>query len=159
MPERARISLKLHFRFLTALTVILAATSAPARAADPYYGRLNTFGVFVAYSPDSSLILLGSAENRMLLDVGVSYSRRLFLNHVVNWQYNGELLPVALESDPVAELKAYQTSPTVTTITTSYGPVVDCAPQVAQYSVTFPNGVTYSGTETIFCSGRRWTVG
>jgi hypothetical protein len=143
---------------LLALT-LGASVSVPAAAENPYYSRVNTFGVFVAYSPDSSMILLGSAENRMLVDVGVSYNRRLFLNHLVNWQYNGELLPVALESDPIAELKAYQTSPTVTTITTPYGPVVDCTPQTAQYSVTFPNGVTYSGTEKIYCSGRRWTVG
>ena len=46
-------------------------------------------------------MLMGDAENRKLLDFGVGYGRKLFLNHIVNWQYNGELLPVALESDPV----------------------------------------------------------
>jgi hypothetical protein len=132
---------------------------AQDEAKNPYYSRVNTFGVFAAYSPDSSHMVLGYAENRRLLEFGVSYSRRLYENRVVSWQYNGEVLPLVFESDPVAKLTANQTSPTVATYTTVYGPVVDCSPQTAEYSVSLPDGVTYSGTETIFCSGRRWTPG
>ncbi|HEY1649777.1 MAG TPA: acyloxyacyl hydrolase [Terracidiphilus sp.] len=141
------------------LTILGAQASAQAKTESPFYARRNTFGVFVGYSPDSSPILLGNAENRKLVNIGVSYSRRLFMNRVVNWQYDGELLPVVLESDPTAELEANQTSPTVATFTMPYGPVLDCTPQSAQYVVTLSDGVTYSGTETVFCSGRRWTVG
>ncbi len=158
--ERARVSRSLRFPFLIfLLTAGSAYAVAQAGTESPFYSRVNTFGVFGAYSPDSSAILLGVAENRKLVDIGVSYGRRLFLNHAVNWQYNGELLPVALESDPVAELTVNQTSPTVTTYTTPYGPVVTCAPQTAQYNITLSDGVTYTGSEVLFCSGRRWVIG
>lgn len=136
-----------------------APGNAQTTAENPFYGRLNTFGVFAAYSPDSSHMLLGYAENRKLVDIGVSYSRRLYLNRTVSWQYSAELLPVSLESDPVAVIVANQTSPTAATFTTTYGPVVDCAPQTAPYSVTISSGVTFSGTETVLCSRRRWTMG
>ena len=46
-------------------------------------------------------MLLGDAEHRMLLNIGVTYNRRLHLGNIVNWQYSGEILPVALESDPL----------------------------------------------------------
>jgi hypothetical protein len=53
------------------------------------YARRNSYGVLMAYSNDSSHILLGDAEQRKLLNIGVSYSRRLLLTHVVDWQYDG----------------------------------------------------------------------
>ncbi len=64
------------------LTLISTAATAQATspAASPYYARTNTFSVFGAYSGDSSHILLGDAENRMLLDFGVAYGRRLVVN-------------------------------------------------------------------------------
>jgi Lipid A 3-O-deacylase (PagL) len=148
--------------FLIALLApeIWTAHAAPQDGTkDALYSRTNTFGVFAAYSGNSSHMLLGYAEKRRLLDLGLVYNRRLYENRSVNWQYSAEFLPVALESDPIASIVANQTSPTATTFTTTYGPVVDCAPQTADYSVTTPNGVTYSGTETVLCSGRRWTMG
>lgn len=104
-------------------------------------------------------MVLGYAENRILVNLGVSYSRRLLINRIVNWQYDAELLPVALESDPIGKVVANQTSPSMTSFTTVFGPVVDCGPQTSAYSVTIPDGPTYSGTETVFCSGRRWSMG
>lgn len=148
------------------LTPITGASTAWAQTSPekPYYARTNTFGVFTAYSGDSSHMLLGDAENRKLLEFGVSYSRKLLLNHVVNWQYNGELLPVALESDPLEHYANQQTSPTVGTYTVNESsPALTCAPVTAAYDFTLPNQngttTTYTGTETISCSGRRWTVG
>jgi opacity protein-like surface antigen len=124
-----------------------------------YYSRLNTLGLFGAYSNDSSHILLGYAEQRKLLSFGVSYSRRLLFNNTVIWQYNGELLPVALESDPLTRFVNVQTSPTTATYTGSEPyPMVSCTPVANTYSYTY-NGVTYSGTQTEYCSGRRWTIG
>ncbi len=86
------------------LVLALANTNASGqvRPENPYYARKNSFGVFGAYSPDSSHMLLGYAENRKLVDFGVSYNRRLIMGNAVNWQFSLELLPVALESDPVA---------------------------------------------------------
>lgn len=164
--ERVRFRWNLRgLGFIALLTICSTHLSAQSEtrtrigAENRFYARANTFGVFAAYSPDSTHILLGFAENRKLLQIGVSYSRRILLNRAVNWQYDGEVLPLILESDPVAQLTADQTSPTVTTFTMPYGPVVDCAPQSAPYTVAIPNGPTYSGTETVSCSGRRWTVG
>ena len=80
---------------------ISAASSAQSQQEVPYFARLNTFGVLAAYSNDSSPMLLGITANRKLLNVGISYNRRLLFNRFVNWQYSGELMPVAIESDPV----------------------------------------------------------
>ncbi len=123
------------------------------------YARRNSFGILAAYSPDSSHILLGYAQKRKLVNLGISYSRRLLLDRVVDWQYDGEFLPVALESDPLTAYVNQQTSPTPITFTgrLPYSPVT-CSPQSQTYSVTF-NGVTYSGTQTEYCSGRQWTIG
>ncbi len=123
-----------------------------------YYARTNSFGILGAYSWDSSHVLLGSAEQRKILNIGVSYSRKLILNRLLNWQYNAELLPVALESDPLSRLVVAQTSPTATTETYDGPPLVSCTPIVNSYSY-IQNGVLYSGTTSLFCHGRRWTVG
>ncbi len=145
---------------LLTLASIPAAAQTQSPEASPFFARKNTFSVFSAYSNDSSHILLGNAENRKLLDFGVSYSHRLFVDRVVNWQYNGEFLPVALESDPQAMETIHQTEPTAETITFNEGnEAVTCTPQTSSFSFVNPNGVTYAGTETFFCSGRQWNIG
>jgi opacity protein-like surface antigen len=134
--------------------------SAQTGTDGPYYARKNTFGFFGAYSPDSSHMLLGYAENRKLLDFGVSYNRRLLIDHVVNWQYSLELLPVALESDPVGIETNNETLPVVATTSANFGAdFVTCPPATIPYSFTDQSGVTYSGTLTYSCNGRRWTIG
>jgi hypothetical protein len=126
----------------------------------PYFARKNTFSIFGAYSNDSSHILLGNAENRKLLDIGLGYNRRLFVDRIVNWQYSGEILPVALESDPLAQIGQNQTAPTVQTSIFAFGPVISCIPVMESYSFVNPNnGITYSGTESRSCYGRQWTIG
>jgi hypothetical protein len=140
----------------------LAGIHAPAQASPeiPNYARKNSFGVFGAYSGDSSHILLGYAENRKLVDFGVSYSRRLLMGNMVNWQYSLELLPVALESDPVGIETNNQKTPVVSTTTYNFGAqFVTCTPATVPYSYENENGVTDSGTLTYSCSGRRWTIG
>jgi opacity protein-like surface antigen len=149
------------FRF--GLLIFISILTAPAATSQtspeiPYYGRTNSFGVLVAYSGDSSHILLGEAEQRKLLEIGVSYSRKLIQSRVVNWQYSGELLPVVLEGDPLTSFVNVQTSPTMVTSSGNLPyPIVTCT-LVTDYSYTF-NGITYSGTQTDFCHGRRWTMG
>ena len=123
-----------------------------------YFARRNTFGILTAYSGDSSHILLGSAENRRLFDVGVSYNRRLVLNRIVNWQYSGELLPVALESDPVIHETTNLTSPIVATEYGSGIPVTHCVPETGSFSFTTPTGILYSFNYADTC-GRQWTIG
>ena len=145
--------------FLTLISTA-ATAQATAPAASPYYARNNTFSVFGAYSGDSSHILLGDAENRKLLDFGVAYGRKLFLNRIVNWQYNGELLPVALESDPLTQEVINQTAPTVVTSVNNLGAnLISCSTTTTPFNYAGLAGVTYSGTETLSCNGRRWTIG
>ena len=147
------------FSFLAPI-VLAAGAFAQASPETPYYARVNSFGFFAAYSNDSSRILLGVAQNRKLLDFGASWSRRLFLDRVVNWQYSGEILPVALESDPMAVIVQIQTAPAMVTSTYPYGPIVSCNTQPTPYSYIDPTtGTTYSGTQDFVCKGRRWTVG
>jgi hypothetical protein len=103
---------------------------------------------------------MGNAEQRKLLDFGAVYNRKLLLNHIVEWQYSGEILPVALESDPLSEIVDNQLTPTVS-VTTFYqgsSPII-CAPTTLAYSYTLQNGTVYSGTITTTCHGRRWTIG
>jgi hypothetical protein len=142
--------------------LLLAAWTATALAQShldsPYYARTNTFGLFSAYSGDSSHILLGYAEHRRLLEIGASYNRRLLLNHKVNWQYSGELLPVALESDPV-ESDAYTityTSPPLTITGVNQQPIAgSCVASTG--TINLSGG---AGTESYFTTcTRRWTIG
>ena len=165
MPKSERALPHQWFLFSCLCTLLGAAlwsapASAQARSESEYYARKNTLAFFGAYSADSSHILLGYAENRKLLDFGVSYNRRLILNHTVNWQYSGELLPVALESDPVGIETNNQVTPVVSTTVYDFGAqFVTCAPATVSYSYTGESGVIYSGTLTYSCSGRRWTMG
>jgi hypothetical protein len=125
----------------------------------PAYTRLNTFGIFAGYSNNSSHILLGLAQNRKLLDIGGSYSRRVLLNHIVDGQYMLELDPVMLESDPVLQETLKITSPPpVQTFTNTSVDSQACHP----FSQTFTDvteGVTYSETISITCGQRHWTFG
>ena len=146
---------------LLALTTGAAGASAQAApAVSPYYARTNTFSVFGAYSGDSSHILMGDAENRKLLEFGDAYGRKLFINHIVNWQYNGEILPVALESDPELQFVYHQTSPTVLTydmnLVTYPGHCIGSGK--GTYNDESGGVITSSGTFTYSCT-RRWTIG
>jgi opacity protein-like surface antigen len=140
-----------------------AEAFAQAKSDNTDFARVNTFGVFAAYSNDSSHILLGDAENRKLLEFGVSYRRRLLHNNIVNWQYNGELLPVALESDPRGYYVNNQTSPTVVTHMYYVGSPVSCTPLTYDYGYIIQNpsggSTTYRGTVTNSCKGRKWAMG
>ena len=150
------------FLFPALLIALLHAQGAEAqkRPDSGYYSRVNSFGILAAWSNDSSHMLLGESEQRKLLSFGVSYERRILVNHVVNWMYNGELLPVALESDPLGRIVTQQTEPTaVTAVRDHQPPPVTCAPFTMPYSYSYSDGTTYSGTVTVSCRGREWTVG
>lgn len=68
------------------------------------FSRLNSFGAFGEYSNDSSRILLGNAQQRKLLNLGFSYSRRILLRPSVDLQYIAEVRPVLFESDLVVHV-------------------------------------------------------
>lgn len=125
----------------------------------PYFAPLNSFGVFAGYSNDSSHILIGQAEQRKLLGLGFTYGRRITLSDTVAWQYNLELLPVALEGDPLTKVVVTQLTPQQMSYTFFSGPVVICETYSDAYTVQLEDGYTYTGTETASCGGRRWTMG
>src|SRR5580692_8606623 len=136
LRDFARKAIQVH-RLAAFLLFLISASSmiAQTQPADGYFARKNTFSFFGAYSNDSSHILLGVAENRKLLDIGAGYSRRLFLNQIVNWQYSFEILPVALDSDPVLVSKVTETivfnngNPTETLTQVTQAPTITyCAP-------------------------------
>ncbi|HEV2135308.1 MAG TPA: acyloxyacyl hydrolase [Terracidiphilus sp.] len=135
----------------------------PASAQSPlrngYYSRPNSFGLLLGYSGDSSHIVIGNAERRKLLLIGVSYNRRLTLGHSVNWQYSAEFEPVALESDPLSVFVNNQTLPTKGTFVSPGGPTYSCTPMTVDYNFPGPDGESYAGTATTYCHGRRWTMG
>jgi hypothetical protein len=131
---------------------------ASAQQESAPYVRKNAFGILAAYSNDSSHIFVGLAEQRKLLNLGVSYTRRLIAGRVVNFQYDAELLPVALESDPLSRLVEVQTLPKKNTLVLDDGPIISCTPQSIPYTYKIGD-VTYSGTDTFTCRGREWTMG
>jgi hypothetical protein len=145
--------------------LLLVSPGSGLRAQDhgnsPFYARRNTFGVFSAYANDSSHMLLGNAENRKLFEVGALYDRQLLLRRVVNWQYSIEVLPVALESDPVTTVTE---TITLTNPPPGYPPtgtetIQEVNPQACHPSSgsgTIPGFYAYSYTSA--CS-RRWTMG
>lgn len=146
--------------FLAASSPLMAGAQARTQADhDADYARVNTFGVLAAYSNDSSHMLLGNAERRKLLNIGGMYSRRLFLNRVVNWEYTAEVLPAALESDPLSRQVNIQTLPSATTLSAnSVARLITCRPIVSPYDFTYM-GVEYAGTFLSYCHGRQWTIG
>ncbi len=154
--RRLRLFLLLAL-LLPAQLVSTATAFAQTKPENPYYSRKNTYGFFAAYSNDSSHILLGVVEQRKLLDLGVSYSRRLWQGRVVNWQYNAELLPVALESDPLVKQVETITSPFPGTFTNTYAPVGACHEAYVSFTHKI-KGKFYSYNYVDTCS-RQWTIG
>jgi hypothetical protein len=141
-----------------AVAVLVGAMSLSAQSIpdDSNYSRKNTFGVFTAYSNDSSHILMGISEQRKLLNVGASYGRRLLENRTVNWQFSAEVMPVALESDPVIHQVVTFIPPSPfagLTATYTLVPIAACKAG----SGTISSGiVAYDYVNTC---GRRWTIG
>ena len=148
------------------MTLASLVTGAGAQAPDtsPFFARRNTFSIFGAYSNDSSHILMGNVANRKLLDLGAAYGRRLFVDRVVNWQYNGEILPVALESDPVQVTNATSTytftngMPSETEIQTYNQPTVGPC-RVFTSTATYPIQNGTLTTVSVNSCTRRWNIG
>jgi hypothetical protein len=155
--RRSALLVALFLLFLSAVIVSNVAAQDFPRA--PYFARTNTFGFFAGYSNDSSHILVGLSGSRKLLNIGFSYSRQLHIGNLVNWQYDIEVIPVALESDPLAQIVVQQTAPDPQTFAYPVGPPVSCRPESESYTGVTADGSTYTGTETETCIGRRWTMG
>ena len=144
---------------LVATCGLSLAGSAFAQNEPTPYARKNSFGLLAAYSPNSSHMFLGYAAKRELLDIGIRYSRRLLVNHAMNWQFDAEFLPVALNSDPVQVTTTsvtFPTPPPPTTVSSTLSSPTVATCQPGSGSSTFPNGITLSYVNT--CT-RRWVPG
>lgn len=155
----ARLQLFLFLVFIVSFASVEKILAQSSRE-NALYIRRNTLGVFGAYSPNSSHMLLGDARNRELLNIGVVYNRRLLAGRVVNWQYSGELLPVALESDPQISV-AYTMTYTNPSLTVSgvdtESTVAPCQPFSGSFTLTNGNS-TVTENYVATCT-RRWTIG
>jgi len=125
------------------------AQSEPGRS----YSRLNTFSVFTEYSNDSSHIVLGTADNRKLVALGVSYSRRILTSKFVEWQYGVEIRPLVLLRQPnvwsTVVITFKNGNPPLTGVF-SQPALRSCTSQTSQLS-----GGSFTITSTYIC-GYRW---
>ena len=134
-------------------SAIAAAQAAPEQA---YYSRNNSYGLFVGYANNSIRFLEGDSEQRKLLLIGASYSRRLLLNHSLNWQYDVEIRPVALNSDPVETVTITETfTNPPKTVTSTSQTVPEYACHASTITTSIPGGTSTTATT---CS-RRWVYG
>jgi hypothetical protein len=63
-------------------------------------GGSESFGVSTTWSPSSSHILIGTAEQRRIWSLGVEYTHRLALGENFRLDSEGSLLPLFEETDP-----------------------------------------------------------
>ena len=120
----------------------------------------RSWSLFSEYSPNSSHIFLGIAQERKFFTIGGAFTQRLFLKRYASLSYMSEVRPLMLESDPV--LKSIDL-----TVTDSYGtvesyssfspavPVISTGPREISASNT-ENGITSTVT-VIYDYSRRWT--
>jgi hypothetical protein len=66
------------------------------------FGGVESVGITSSYSPDSSHILIGEAEQRRIWTAGVQYTRLLGSSYKTRWDFEASLLPFYQESDPTA---------------------------------------------------------
>jgi hypothetical protein len=65
-------------------------------------GGTQSIGVSTSYSPDSSHIFIGLAEQRRTWTAGIEYTHLLSYGNKLRWDYEGSVTPLYAESDPVS---------------------------------------------------------
>lgn len=112
-------------------TISLTAQSSPSQEhAD--FGGTQSFGISTSYSPDSSHMLIGEAEQRRTWTFGFEYTHRIGHSQRVRLDYEGSVLPVYEEFDPAVVGLLYTVpgttntdpeSPPVRVTTVNRGPI------------------------------------
>ncbi len=85
--------------FIAVLMILLYVRGAAGQERSQYNPK-TSYTVFVAYSNDSSHMILGVADNRRLFAAGVDYSRRLAGRSIYSWRYQVEIVPLELLQNP-----------------------------------------------------------
>lgn len=60
----------------------------------------QSLGISSTFAPDSSHILIGTAERRRTWTAGIEYDRRIWGNGVLRLDYSGSITPLFQERDP-----------------------------------------------------------
>ena len=84
---------------LVSLFVALACLSGWGQESGSF-GGIQSVGFSSSYSPNSSHILIGLAEQRRTWTVGLEYTHLIHLSRNFRYDYEGSILPLYLESDP-----------------------------------------------------------
>jgi hypothetical protein len=148
-------------RFLGLPLLALVLCSSFARSQSPNenpYSFLNSVSIAAGYSDNSTHIVLGRADNRLLAELDATYSRRIRHTRSFDWYYDLELRPLTFLQDPVSTTTVtiqFTGQPPIGPFTTHTGPIES---RCQSATVTNPGGV-FPGqtvTETQTC-GTRWT--
>lgn len=103
----------IYLRLAALLLLSFSPGLALTQESNPYSFR-QSISAFAEYSNDSSHIFLGVSQNRRLVGLGLTYSRRLLHTHYFEWNYSPELLPFVLIQDPVSTLTVTSSESTST---------------------------------------------
>jgi Lipid A 3-O-deacylase (PagL) len=130
------------------------------------FSRKNTWTVFAENSNTSSHILMGSARERRLVDLGFGYSRRVVRFWGSDLSYQVELRPVVFESDPLTIDHFSQTitfpgqPPFTATGVSSQVNNGKCQPASSSFTIVpiDPTQPTFTDQDNFTC-GRQWTFG
>ncbi len=126
------------------------------------FSRENTFTLFAEYSPTSSHILLGSARQRILADVGGAYTRRVVRFWGTDLGYHVEFRPVLFESDPIETLSNYSIDGAPISFIPPSSSAVTGVCQPGNIQLTFPgypSGAPPTVEAYTVACGRQWTFG
>ena len=92
-------------------------------------------------------------------DPDFKYYFCLHANETLNWQYEAEVLPFALEGDPLMQVVVQEIKPQQWTQTHyDQSPMARCHSS-DQLQFTYPDGTQYEYLYTYTCNGREWTFG
>jgi hypothetical protein len=129
------------------LLMFLTVLPAAAQERNPY-SRRNTFSFFTEYSNTSSHIILGVSQNRRLVGLGLTYTRRVVHTSYADLNYAVELHPVTLFQQPYATdtLIRFGTIPVVGANSSTGTTISPCrAGTILEHGFPLP-GVTYTRT-------------
>lgn len=138
------MNLRLLAAPLLVFLTVLPATAQELKA----YSRRNAFSIFTEYSNTSSHIILGVSQNRRLVGVGLTYTRRVVHTSYADLNYAVELHPVTLFQQPYATdtLIRFGTIPVVGANSSTGTTISPCrAGTILEPGFPLP-GVTYTRT-------------
>jgi hypothetical protein len=99
---RGTVLVCLCFRFLFTASCYAQSPDGASEEAktETLFAPRNAWGIFGEFSPNSSQIFLGVAQQRRLLMFGGEYAHRFHAGNVVTMDFLVQARPVILESDP-----------------------------------------------------------